>query len=187
MGRDYIAFHDKKTWQLEDVCEVVERGTWTMSPNQYIFHKIKLLFSSSFWIDYFASIVNHQISYDVSAKTYFQVVNVSKEVASILAAELKEKNENVVLELARLDVIPDLTKQFEINFQEAQKIISSMSWYISHDLKKCIENPNRYVLLVKWDKLESHTEGFRKSEEYQEWKKLLHHFYDPFPTVEHYN
>jgi len=45
---------------------------------------------------------------------------------------------------------------------------------------------NRYILLVNWERLEDHTEGFRGSEEYQEWKKLLHHFYDPFPTVEHY-
>ena len=26
-----------------------------------------------------------------------------------------------------------------------------------------------------------------KKKEYQEWKALLHHFYDPFPEVEHYN
>ena len=42
------------------------------------------------------------------------------------------------------------------------------------------------MLLVRWRRLEDHTEGFRKSAEYQEWKRLLHHFYDPFPTVEHY-
>jgi len=41
-------------------------------------------------------------------------------------------------------------------------------------------------LLVNWATLEAHTEGFRGSLEYQDWKKLLHHFYDPFPTVEHY-
>ncbi|NJL51951.1 MAG: antibiotic biosynthesis monooxygenase, partial [Hydrococcus sp. SU_1_0] len=34
--------------------------------------------------------------------------------------------------------------------------------------------------------IEDHTVGFRQSAEYQIWKKLLHHFYDPLPTVEHY-
>ena len=62
-----------------------------------------------------------------------------------------------------------------------------MDGYISHDLQKCIEKSNRYILLVRWDKLESHTEGFRKSKEYAEWKNLLHKFYDPFPTVEHFS
>ena len=32
----------------------------------------------------------------------------------------------------------------------------------------------------------AHEEGFRKSPRYQEWRRLLHHFYDPFPTVLHY-
>ncbi len=57
---------------------------------------------------------------------------------------------------------------------------------MSHQLKRCIENTNQFILLVEWEKLTDHTEGFRKSDEYQEWKRLLHHFYNPFPTVEHY-
>ena len=50
----------------------------------------------------------------------------------------------------------------------------------------CLENPHRYLLLVRWETLEAHTEGFRGSPEYQRWRALLHHFYEPFPTVEHY-
>lgn len=61
-----------------------------------------------------------------------------------------------------------------------------MSGYVSHDIKRCIEKPSRYVLLVNWDQLEDHTVGFRESSEYQEWRRLLHHFYQPFPEVEHY-
>jgi len=92
----------------------------------------------------------------------------------------------VILEVAILDVKNGEEKKFEIAFDKAQSIISNMKGYISHQLKKCIEKQNRYILLVNWETLEDHTEGFRKSEEYQEWKKLLHHFYDPFPKVEHY-
>ncbi len=61
-----------------------------------------------------------------------------------------------------------------------------MHGYLEHDLQRCIERPSRYVLLVRWETLEDHTEGFRGSPEYQRWKALLHHFYDPFPTVEHF-
>jgi heme-degrading monooxygenase HmoA len=61
-----------------------------------------------------------------------------------------------------------------------------MPGYISHDLHKCIETDGRYLLLVKWQTLEDHTVGFRQSAEYQQWKNLLHHFYQPFPEVEHY-
>ncbi|MGK7949982.1 MAG: antibiotic biosynthesis monooxygenase [Xenococcaceae cyanobacterium] len=92
----------------------------------------------------------------------------------------------MILETAILNIKSGMSNEFEIAFQEAAKIISSMPGYISHDLQKCIEVGDRYLLLVYWPTLEDHTIGFRKSEQYQSWKQLLHHFYDPFPVVEHY-
>jgi len=92
----------------------------------------------------------------------------------------------MVLEVAKLDVRSGQCERFERAFSEAEAIISSMPGYISHDLQRCIEKPDRYILLVNWESLEDHTMGFRNSEQYQQWKALLHHFYDPFPEVEHY-
>ncbi|HFD31549.1 MAG TPA: antibiotic biosynthesis monooxygenase [Gammaproteobacteria bacterium] len=92
----------------------------------------------------------------------------------------------MILEVAILDVIKGQETLFENNFKQAEKIISTMKGYVSHQLQHCIEKPNRYILLVNWETLEDHTIGFRQSKEYLEWKKLLHHFYDPFPVVEHY-
>ncbi len=93
---------------------------------------------------------------------------------------------DVALEVAILDVKPGREAEFETAFEQAQKIISGMKGYLSHQLQNCIENRGRYILLVNWQTLEDHTKGFRESDEYQEWRALLHHFYDPFPTVEHY-
>ncbi|MBW1843774.1 MAG: antibiotic biosynthesis monooxygenase [Deltaproteobacteria bacterium] len=93
----------------------------------------------------------------------------------------------MILEVAILDVVPGQESGFQRSFLEAQELLSSMPGCISHELKRCIENPSRYVLLVNWEKLEDHTVGFRGSPQYQEWKKLLHHYYDPFPEVEHYH
>jgi len=92
----------------------------------------------------------------------------------------------MILEVAVLNVKKGLSTEFEQAFNAAQQIISSMDGYISHQLQKCIEEEDKYILLVNWETLEAHTEGFRNSADYQDWKKLLHHFYDPFPTVEHY-
>ena len=92
----------------------------------------------------------------------------------------------MILEVAILNVRPGQEAEFENAFAKAQGIISSMRGYRSHQLQNCIEHPSRYVLLVNWETLEDHTEGFRGSGEYQQWRALLHHFYDPFPTVEHY-
>jgi len=92
----------------------------------------------------------------------------------------------MILEHAILNVKPGLTERFETDFITAGNCISSIKGYINHSLQRCIEDENKYLLLVKWEKLENHTVDFRKSEEYQFWKKLLHHYYEPFPVVEHF-
>ena len=92
----------------------------------------------------------------------------------------------MILELAILDVRPGETVVFERAFAEAKLLISAMPGFEHLELRRCLENSDRYVLLVTWQRLEDHTEGFRGSAEYERWRELLHRFYDPFPTVEHY-
>src|SRR5438067_11024171 len=92
----------------------------------------------------------------------------------------------MILEMAVLNIRDGQAAEFEVAFNQAARIISSMPGYVSHELHKCIETPNRYLLLARWETLEAHTVGFRQSAEYQEWKRMLHDFYDPFPTVEHF-
>lgn len=92
----------------------------------------------------------------------------------------------MILEVAIFNVKRGSSSEFESAFHQAEPIIRAAKGYVSHELQRCVEKPDRYILLVHWEQLEDHTEGFRKSAEYQEWKRLLHHFYDPFPSVEHY-
>lgn len=91
-----------------------------------------------------------------------------------------------ILELAVLNVRAGESLAFEQAFREAQGIIAGMPGYQRHELRPCVEVSGQYVLLVWWESLEHHTEGFRGSPEYEKWRELLHHFYEPFPTVEHY-
>ena len=92
----------------------------------------------------------------------------------------------MILEVAILNIKEGASEAFEETFKNAEAIISSRKGYISHQLKKCMEKEDRYLLLVQWETLEDHEIGFRESDAYQVWKNLLHHFYEPFPTVEHY-
>ena len=92
----------------------------------------------------------------------------------------------MILEAAFLQVRAGESAAFEAAFREAQLIISSMPGYRSHELQRCLEREGQYLLLVRWDSVAAHEEGFRKSPEYRQWRKLLHHFYEPFPTVLHY-
>jgi heme-degrading monooxygenase HmoA len=92
----------------------------------------------------------------------------------------------MILEVAPLQIRPGQAAEFEAAFLQAQSIIASMPGYIAHELQRCIEREDSYLLLVRWQTLQDHEIGFRQSPQYQDWKRLLHHFYDPFPTVLHY-
>jgi heme-degrading monooxygenase HmoA len=91
-----------------------------------------------------------------------------------------------VLEVAVLEVRAGQADAFRTAFATAAPIIASMPGYGGHELRRCVENDHRFLLLVRWDTVESHEIGFRGSPQYQEWKRLLHGFYEPFPTVQHY-
>ncbi len=92
----------------------------------------------------------------------------------------------MITEIAFLHVKEKEENLFESAFGKAQKIISKANGYIEHELLKCKEEENKYVLIVRWNTIEDHVEGFKKSKAYLDWKNLLHHFYNPFPVVEHY-
>jgi len=92
----------------------------------------------------------------------------------------------LITEAVMLQVKPGLERNYEAAFRNASKIISTMPGYINHELQRCIEVKGKYLLLVRWATLEDHTVGFRESSEYQEWRKLLHPYYEPFPIVEHF-
>jgi len=92
----------------------------------------------------------------------------------------------MILETAILDVRDGQTADFEKAFAEARPLVAQTPGFERLELRRCLEASNRYLLLIWWDSVESHTIGFRQSAGYEEWKRLLHHFYDPFPVVEHY-
>jgi heme-degrading monooxygenase HmoA len=94
--------------------------------------------------------------------------------------------EAVILEVAILNIRPGNREAFESSFAEAVPLIAASDGYIDHELSRCLEMVDRYILLVRWNSLEDHTVGFKGSAAYQAWKELLHHHYDPAPSVEHY-
>jgi heme-degrading monooxygenase HmoA len=92
----------------------------------------------------------------------------------------------VITEHAVLPVIPGQEAEFIETMDRAKAIIASSPGFVSLRVSRCLEQPSNFLLLVEWETLEAHTEGFRNSDAYQEWRTLLHHFYDPFPVVEHF-
>ena len=92
----------------------------------------------------------------------------------------------MILEAAILNIKAGQGKAFEAALREARPLIEATPGYRGLEVRPCTEKPDQYLLLVRWDRLEDHTIGFRESDRYPTWRASLHHFYDPFPTVLHY-
>ena len=92
----------------------------------------------------------------------------------------------MITEHAVLPVIAGKEAEFIATMDRAKSLIAASPGFVSLRVARCVEQPNCFLLLVEWDSLEAHTEGFRGSDAYHEWRALLHHFYDPFPVVEHF-
>lgn len=92
----------------------------------------------------------------------------------------------MILEQAILPVIPGKETEFEAAFAEAKELIAASPGCRGVEIQRCVEQPNEYLLLVSWDSIEDHTEGFRNSEAFGKWREMLYHFYEPKPVVRHY-
>lgn len=92
----------------------------------------------------------------------------------------------MITEHALLEVIPGREDAFVEAMDAAKALIAGSPGFVSLRVERCVERPNWFLLLVEWERLEDHTEGFRGSPAYEEWRAALHHFYDPFPVVEHF-
>jgi heme-degrading monooxygenase HmoA len=92
----------------------------------------------------------------------------------------------MITEHAILNVIPGQEDEFVVTMDRAKALIAASPGFQSLRVERCTENPSTFLLLVEWTALEDHTVGFRGSAAYEEWRALLHHFYDPFPVVEHF-
>lgn len=92
----------------------------------------------------------------------------------------------MILEQVQLSVVPGREEEFEHAFDTARHIPAAAAGFRSLRLGRCVEQPSTYLLLIEWDTLADHMEGFRNSEAFGQWRGLLGHFWDPPPTVLHF-
>jgi heme-degrading monooxygenase HmoA len=93
----------------------------------------------------------------------------------------------MILELAIIDIKEGTNQGFEEAIEKAKLVISQSKGFIDIKVKLCVEQPNRYILLIQWQTLEDHTIGFRESELFKEWRSLIGIFFENPPLVQHYS
>ena len=93
----------------------------------------------------------------------------------------------MIMESAVLSIKIGQGPAFEAALRSALPLIEATPGFLGIEIWPCIEDENQYLLLVRWETLEDHTIGFRRSDRFQKWREALHHFYDPMPTIRHYS
>jgi heme-degrading monooxygenase HmoA len=91
----------------------------------------------------------------------------------------------MILEIAQIDVKPGMEAEFEAGVAKAAPLFRRAKGCTSMELQRSIEKPGRYRLFVRWETLENHTEDFRSSADFQEWRGLVGHCFERPPEVEH--
>ena len=92
----------------------------------------------------------------------------------------------MVLEAVILNIKEGQAEEYEKSFRKASALLVKSPGYLSHELHKCIETRNRYIMLIRWNTLDDHLVGFRQSDVFEQWKQLTRPFYTEMPTVEHF-
>lgn len=92
----------------------------------------------------------------------------------------------MILEHALITVRPDAHAAFEEGITKAREVIAAAPGFRSFALRRGIETPDRYLLLVGWDTVEAHTVGFRESDAFTAWRAHIQPFFDGAPIVDHY-
>ena len=92
----------------------------------------------------------------------------------------------MIIEAAILSVRAGQGTNFQAALKQALPLIEATPGFLGLEVRPCIENASQYLLLVRWERLEDHTIGFRGSERYSKWREALHHFYDPMPAILHF-
>jgi heme-degrading monooxygenase HmoA len=92
----------------------------------------------------------------------------------------------MIVEHALLQVRVGEESGFEAAMVEARPLIAASRGFLGIEVRPALESPGLYLLLVRWESVADHRDGFRKSDRYEQWRALLHRFYEPMPSVDYF-
>lgn len=92
----------------------------------------------------------------------------------------------MILERALFPIRAGMADDFAAAFATARKLLEATPGFRKLEMRQGIEAPDTFILLVWWDSVEAHMQGFRESPAIHEWRALLSPFFAGTPQMEHY-
>jgi quinol monooxygenase YgiN len=93
----------------------------------------------------------------------------------------------MILEIADILVQPGMQGPFEREIQRGvETVIAQSPGFLRYEVQHCVESPERFVLMIEWERIESHTVDFRESPAFARWRAIVGPFFARPPVVEHF-
>ena len=93
----------------------------------------------------------------------------------------------MILEVADIRIHAGRNAEFEAAIaQGLETVVHRAQGFQSAQVQRCLESPERYVLLINWATLEDHTVAFRQGPLFAEWRAIVGPFFAAPPAVEHF-
>lgn len=92
----------------------------------------------------------------------------------------------VVLEVAEISIAPGQEAAFAAAYREARQLVAVSPGLRSMRMTQGVETPSRFVLLIEWDSVEAHEQGFRETDRFPKWRAAIGPYFAKPPHVEHF-
>jgi heme-degrading monooxygenase HmoA len=93
----------------------------------------------------------------------------------------------MILEVAEIHIRPGTQAEFDAAIRRGvESVIAHAPGFRRYEVQHGIESPERYLLLIEWERLEHHTVDFRGSPAFLRWREIVGPYFAKPPLVEHF-
>lgn len=92
----------------------------------------------------------------------------------------------MIVEIAILEGQAGQGDALRDGLRQARSVISRSEGYLGSTFHRGIENPDQFILYIKWTDVAAHMEGFRQGQLFPEWRAHFVHLLANPPTVSHF-
>lgn len=105
------------------------------------------------------------------------------------AVELSQTCEALVmvLELADIRTRPGAGDEFLAAYRTVRHVVAGTPGCQAMRMTRCLESPDRFVLLVEWESVEAHEQNFRGTDRFTTWRAAIGPYFERPPHVEHFS
>jgi len=92
----------------------------------------------------------------------------------------------MIIEVAEVTLKPGTSADFDAAVVKAVAVFKQAKGCLGLHSQRCIEDPLKYHVVIRWETLEDHTVGFREGPLFQEWRGLVGPYFAEPPVALHY-